>query len=1052
MSSPFAMFRRLATAPATTPSQLFAGRLRPPSFSTPLRGPLRCFAAKAANTTTNNNNTNAKARKNNKDKEEGVYSKTVNLPQTTFDMRANSVTKEPQLQTFWQQHKIYETLSRENAGDPFTLHDGPPYANGDLHIGHALNKILKDFINRYQLLQGKRARFIPGWDCHGLPIELKVLQSMSESERRALTALELRKKAAEFALKTVDGQREQFKRYGIWADWEDPYVTLKPGYEAAQLRVFGQMVLNGHIYRGRKPVHWSPSSRTALAEAELEYPEGHTSRSIYVAMPIVHSTVADLAPSPTTDAAAFAIWTTTPWTIPANLAVAVNADLDYAIVELSEAVAQEAGWTVRRLVVAADLVPALSEKFGTALQTLSTVKGAALEGSTYRHPLFDRTSPVVVGGDYITTESGTGLVHTAPGHGQEDYIVGQRYGLPLLSPVDDAGRFTEEAGPFAGLNVQKEGNAAVIEALQAQGVLLKEESYAHKYPYDWRTKKPTIFRATDQWFASVQGFRSAALAAIRSVQWIPASGENRITAMTEGRSDWCISRQRTWGVPIPVFYDLTSGDPLMTEETIAHIISIVEQHGSDVWWEWPIEDLLPESLRHKAPTLRKGEDTMDVWFDSGSSWAGVLAASSESLQYPADLYLEGSDQHRGWFQSSLLTSVAANGQAPYKAVLTHGFVLDDKGMKMSKSVGNVVDPRSVINGGKDQKKEPPYGADVLRLWVASVDYSSDVMIGGRIIAQVADVYRKVRFTLRFLLGNLSDYDPGSDAVEWAELSVTDRYILSRFALLVEECESAYSNFQFYKVYQAIQRFVVLDLSNFYLDVAKDRLYIRAADSADRRACQTTLDALLRGLLPLIAPLLPHMAEDAWQALPYAAPTTSVFQAGWVSVPDTWRTGVSPSDLGTWKAVLGIRSEVNQLLEKSRAAKALGASLEAKVLLYVSDPTVRSALQALQASTNGQDALRYAFITSHVELVDSAATATAAAFSSSSEEVEGVSGLVTVGVSKADGKKCARCWNYSAAVGEDAEHPELCERCAPVVKASGFVLPTKEVEREASTVL
>ena len=976
-----------------------------------------------------------------------MYSETVNLPQTKFDMRANSVVREPQLQAFWEENKIYETLSQSNPGEPFTLHDGPPYANGDLHIGHALNKILKDFINRYELLQGRRARLIPGWDCHGLPIELKVLQSMGVTERKELTPLALRKKAAEFALKTVDAQREQFKRFGIWADWEEPYVTLKPAYEAAQLRVFGKMVLNGHIYRGRKPVHWSPSSRTALAEAELEYPEGHTSRSIYVAMPLeTISTASSSSSSPEKVAAltdaAFAIWTTTPWTIPANLAVAVNAALEYSVVEVSAEAAAAAGWKARKLIIAADLVSALAEKLNATLTTVATFKGADLEGCTYRHPLFDRTSPVVVGGDYITTDSGTGLVHTAPGHGQEDYLVGQRYGLPLLSPVDDSGRFTDEAGPFVGLAVQGEGNEAVIAALTAAGVLLKEESYAHKYPYDWRTKKPTIFRATAQWFASVEGFRTAALDAIKSVQWIPATGENRITSMTEGRSDWCISRQRKWGVPIPVFYDTTSGDPLMTEETIEYITKIVEERGSDAWWELPLEELLPERLRDQAPRLRRGEDTMDVWFDSGSSWAGVLASSGGTLRYPADLYLEGSDQHRGWFQSSLLTSVAANGVAPYRAVLTHGFVLDDKGMKMSKSVGNVVDPRSIILGGKDQKKDPPYGADVLRLWVASVDYSSDVMIGGRIIGQVADVYRKLRFTLRFLLGNLSDFEPATHAVPHAELAATDRYILHRFAALIEECEAAYASFQFYKVYQALQRFVVLDLSNFYLDVAKDRLYIRGAESVDRRSCQTTLNALLSGMLPLIASLVPHMAEDAYQSLPYAASKTSVFQAGWVAVPQEWRE-MSEVDVMTWRAVLGIRAEVNQLLEKARAEKFLGASLEAKVMVHVADADVRAALETLQRSENGQDALRYAFISSEAELVEVAEMATAAAFHSATE-VEGV-GVVTIGVSKAAGKKCGRCWNYSTAVGHDSDHPELCERCVPVVKATGMAAQPAKLE-------
>ncbi|KAI7846319.1 hypothetical protein COHA_000156 [Chlorella ohadii] len=1011
----------LASLRGSGPLALRAARVARPAVG---RLPLRCLASKGG-------------RK--KEAEESVYSKTVNLPQTAFDMRANSVVREPQLQQWWADNKIYEQLSRDNSGPTFTLHDGPPYANGDLHIGHALNKILKDIINRYQLLQGRKAKFVPGWDCHGLPIELKVLQSMKEDERRSLTPLQLRKKAAEFALKTVDQQREQFKRYGVWADWDAPYVTLDPAYEAAQLRVFGQMVLNGHIYRGRKPVHWSPSSRTALAEAELEYPEGHTSRSIYVAMPLEQ--LGERVPEGAQAAlqgAHFGIWTTTPWTIPANLAVAVNDALEYAVVEVQGDLPE--GWGARRLVVAADLAAALADKFAVSLTTLATIKGADLEGCQYRHPLFDRVSPVVVGGDYITTESGTGLVHTAPGHGQEDYQVGQRYGLPLLSPVDDAGRFTDEAGPFAGLNVQSDGNEAVVRALEAAGVLLKEERYEHKYPYDWRTKKPTIFRATDQWFASVEGFRAAALEAIGGVHWIPGSGENRITAMTEGRSDWCISRQRKWGVPIPVFYYVDSGEPLLTEETIEHVTQIVAQHGSDAWWQMEVADLLPEHLRGEAGKLRKGEDTMDVWFDSGSSWAGVLGRDSD-LNYPADLYLEGSDQHRGWFQSSLLTSVAANGHAPYKQVLTHGFVLDDKGMKMSKSLGNVIDPRTVIIGGKDAKKDPPYGADVLRLWVASVDYSSDVLIGGRIISQVADVYRKVRFTLRYLLGNLADFDPQAHAVPHAQLAAADRYILSRFAALVEECSAAYESYQFYKVYQALQRFTVLDLSNFYLDVAKDRLYISAPGSPDRRACQTVLAALLEGMLPLIAPLLPHMAEDAWQNLPYKQPQQSVFQAGWADVPAEWAQ-LPESDAVMWRAVLGIRSEINLLLEKARADKAMGASLEAKVRVHVANAELRARLEALQAAGNGMDPLRYAFIVSQAELVASPEAASEGEFAAyaARAELEEGGGLVAVGIARADGRKCNRCWNYSTHVGSDSEHPELCERCAPVVREIGFAPP------------
>ena len=984
--------------------------------------PPRAAASDAA--PAGNSSSNSSSKKNKKKKEESPYSKTVNLPSTTFDMRANSVVREPQIQEFWATNRIYEQLAIEREGESYVLHDGPPYANGDLHIGHALNKILKDFINRYQLLQGKKARYVPGWDTHGLPIELKVLQSMKSKERAGLTPITLREKAKAFALETVDSQREQFKRYGVWGDWEAPYVTLQPEYEAAQLRVFGKMVTNGHVYRGRKPVYWSPSSRTALAEAELEYPDGHTSQSIYVGLEVV-GVGAGMGEEKreAVAGAKIAVWTTTPWTIPANLAVGVNEALVYAVVQT------EGG---ERLVIAEELKETLEGKFGTTLETVVTFTGAEIEGTTYRHPLFDRTSPVVIGGDYITTDAGTGLVHTAPGHGQDDYIVGMKYGLELLSPVDDAGRFTEEAGVFAGLQVQAEGTDAVIAALREAGALLCEEAYEHRYPYDWRTKKPTITRATDQWFASVDGFRQTALDAIKRVKWIPESGENRITSMTEGRNDWCISRQRTWGVPIPVFYDVETGEPLMNEETINHIVSIVEKEGTDAWYVREVVDLLPDAYKDRAPSLRKGTDTMDVWFDSGSSWSGVLG-QRDGLEHPADLYLEGSDQHRGWFQSSLLTSVASEGIAPYKNVLTHGFVLDDKGTKMSKSVGNVVDPRKIIAGGNNQKTEPAFGADVLRLWVASVDYTSDVLIGDRIIGQVADVYRKVRFTLRYILGNLSDFDPAKDAVPYDDLAATDKYILGRFASLLDECTTAYDNYQFYRVYQAMQRFVVLDLSNFYLDVVKDRLYVSDPTSADRRACQTVLNHLLTGILPIIAPLTPHMAEDAWQNLPYEAPTISVFMNGWTSAAaDKSRWVVDEQTEGVWKSVLAIRDEVNQLLEKARVEKSLGSSLESKITVHVEDPALRSTLEALQATENGQDQLRYIFISSSVDLVDDAATASAAAYSSAKDGF-------TVGVARADGVKCSRCWNYSQRVGEDADHKELCERCVPVISRSGFKL-------------
>nr|WP_310415534.1 isoleucine--tRNA ligase [Chamaesiphon sp. OTE_8_metabat_110] len=858
-------------------------------------------------------------------------------------MRANAVIREPELQKFWADEQIFERLSQSNLGEIFVLHDGPPYANGTLHMGHALNKTLKDIINRYQLLKGRKVRYVPGWDCHGLPIELKVIQDMKPAERLNLTPLELRQKAAAFALKTVEEQKLGFKRLGVWGEWDKPYLTLQPEYEAAQIGVFGQMVLKGYIYRGLKPVHWSPSSKTALAEAELEYPEGHTSRSIFAAFKVTQ--VADAAKAilePFQDDLAVAIWTTTPWTIPANLAVAVNPELSYAIVEVAGREDNQYSGC-KYAIVAADMVAGLAAKLNLNLTTKAEIKGADLEHTTYKHPLYDRHSPVIIGGDYITTESGTGLVHTAPGHGQEDYIVGQKYGLAILAPVDGDGNFTEEAGElFKGANVLGDGNELVIQALLEAHSLLKEESYAHKYPYDWRTKKPTIFRATEQWFASVKGFKEAALKAISEVEWIPAQGENRITPMVAERSDWCISRQRNWGVPIPVFYDAETNEPLLTEESINHVQSIVREHGSDAWYSMSVEELLPESHRHNGRTYLKGTDTMDVWFDSGSSWAAV-ANQRDNLTYPVDMYLEGSDQHRGWFQSSLLTSVANNGIAPFKTVLTHGFVLDEKGEKMSKSLGNIIDPMVIMDGGKNQQKDPAYGADIVRLWVSSVDYATEVRIGPNILKQLSDASRKIRNTARFLLGNIHDFDPAKDAVPYAELAELDRYMLHRMSVVLDEITEAFDRYQFFKFFQLVQNFCIVDLSNFYLDIAKDRLYISSPTSFRRRSCQTVLAIILENLTRAIAPVLCHMAEDIWQYLPYPTPYKSVFEAGWVKLDPQW---LQPDLAVTWDKVRDLRTDVNKVMEQARTDKAIGSSLEAKVLLQVSDPALRAKLGAM----------------------------------------------------------------------------------------------------------
>ncbi len=964
------------------------------------------------------------------------YKETILLPQTDFSMRANAVKREPELQAYWQERNLYDELANNNPGEPFILHDGPPYANGDLHMGHALNKILKDIVNKYQILQGRKVRYVPGWDCHGLPIELKVLQKLKSSERRELTPMKLRQRAKAFALETVEKQSAGFQRYGVWGDWDHPYLTLTPEYEAAQLGVFGKMVENGHIYRGLRTVHWSPSSQTALAEAELEYPEDHVSPSIYLAFPMVSaSEAAQETLAPYLDSLGVAIWTTTPWTIPANVAVSVNPDLTYAVVESAS------GEPFKYLIVAKELAAKLSKTFSSGsatesadgsaggLSVVAEIKGDAIAGSTYRHPLakrdpaFDRISPIVIGGDYVTTESGTGLVHTAPGHGQEDFAVGQRENLPILCPVDERGNFTAEAGSFEGLNVLKTANDAVIEALTEEKVLLKHEPYSHKYPYDWRTKKPVIYRATEQWFASVKGFLGDALEAIDEVRWIPAQGKNRITSMVSERSDWCISRQRSWGVPIPVFYEEESGEPLMTQETIAHIQAIVAEKGSDAWWEMSVEDLLPEPYRSNGKTYRKGADTMDVWFDSGSSWCSVVQ-QRQGLDYPAEMYLEGSDQHRGWFQSSLLTSVAANGHAPYRQVLTHGYVLDENGRKMSKSLGNGVDPKVIIEGGNNKKQEPPYGADVLRLWVSSVDYSGDMRLGMRNVKQMSDVYRKIRNTARFLLGNLHDFDPAKDAVPYEQMPKLDQHMLHRMTEVFAEVQAAFKSYQFFQFFQTVQNFCVVDLSNFYLDIAKDRLYISSADSVRRRSCQTVLTVAIESLAKAIAPVLSHMAEDIWQSLPYATAAESVFESGWVKMEETW---VKPELAKRWEQLRKIRDEANTVLEQARADKSIGSSLEAKLQLHVADAELRSQLAAMNpaestaADSNQVDELRYLFLVSQVVLVEDTDALKGAKYSRNSDSV-------TIAVVAAEGEKCDRCWNYSTHVGELAEDPTICDRC------------------------
>lgn len=995
--------------------------------------------------------TQPRERRRNK-KDTSPYSKTVNLPQTSFEQRANSTKREPEIQKFWQEDEIYEKLSRQNPGETFVLHDGPPFANGPLHCGHALNKILKDFINKHMLLRGRKAVFVPGWDTHGLPIELKVLQSIKSKERKNLTTLGLRERARIFAKETVQNHIEGMKRFGVWGDWGEPYLTLSPEYEAAQVAVFGKMYEKGYVFRGKKPVHWSPSSRTALAEAELEYPEGHKSKSCYCAFTVLG--IPDGAPDIVSKAAekpgglALSVWTTTPWTMPANRAVAVNKALEYAIVRGLHPKKPDLA-----VVIARDLIDKVSNKLETndGIDIEGIVSGAELIGITYSHPLEEGlVCKVVEGGDYITTETGTGLVHTAPGHGQEDYQTGLREGLDLASPVDDAGKFTEEAanGKFTGLPVLGEGNSAVLEALSESNVLLLQEQYAHKYPYDWRTKKPTIFRATEQWFISIDAFRKDVLEAIEGVEWFPSSGIKRIRGMVEGRGDWCISRQRSWGVPIPVFYDDDTGESILNEDIVNHVRGIIASRGTDAWWELDADELLPKSYRGR--NLRKGRDTMDVWFDSGSSWAAV-ASLRKGLTYPADMYLEGSDQHRGWFQSSMITSVATQQMAPYKSVLTHGFVLDEKGVKMSKSIGNVIDPLSVINGGNNKKKEPAYGSDVLRLWVASVDYSSDIMIGPSLLKQVSEVYKKLRNTLRYMLGNIHDFDPKTDTVPYAELPTLDKYILSRLTSLCDDVDAGYNSYSYFKVYQALQRFAVVDLSNFYLDIAKDRLYISAPGSFRRKSCQTVLAVVLENYARALAPILSHTTEDLWQNMPYVPKSNnpkfpeprSVFEAGWFETKTEWRDA-DEGVMKSWSTVLDARDAVNKVLEMARMDKTLGASMEAIVKIYAPDSQDQDVLLKMSSASNDIDSLDRAFIVSGVQVVSSPDE-----ISSTHNNIENGEGRFIVGVDKSTALKCDRCWHYYPSVGQDENHPSLCHKCTDTVVGMG--MESAPAEDAAATV-
>ena len=923
------------------------------------------------------------------------YGKTLNLPKTSFNMKANLPNKEPEILKEWKEKDIYKK-SLEGKTKKFMLHDGPPYANGNIHIGHALNKILKDIILKYKRLQGFEAPYIPGWDTHGLPIEMKVAEELGDKIKE-MSALEIRQECTKYAKKWVQTQKTSFIRLGILGEWDNPYLTLNPEYEAKQLEVFKELYLNGYVFKGLKPIYWSPVSQTALAEAEIEYKDV-VSPSIYVKM----MANADLLAKLGVEEAGVVIWTTTPWTLPANMAICLNAEFEYGLYKTEKG----------NLVLAKELAnKAFAEMGIKESELLKEFKGSELEKLTYSHPFLDRKGPIILG-DHVTLEAGTGCVHTAPGHGQDDYVVGTKYGIEVVCPVDNHGHLTEEAGEkFAGL-FYKKANKEIANHLESTGHLLKYSEFTHSYPHDWRSKTPVIFRATEQWFVRVEGsdIRQNALDALKNVEFVPAWGINRISSMIENRPDWCISRQRTWGVPIPIFYNNKTRKEIFETEIIDKVISLVKVQGSGAWVKYSAEELIGEELLEKynlkGVELRKETNIMDVWFDSGVSHRGVLDAR-EGLYRPADLYLEGSDQHRGWFQTSLLTSIGSTKDAPYKKILTHGFVNDGEGRKMSKSVGNVVSPEDVIK---------VYGADILRLLCASVDYRDDVRISDVLLKQMAEAYRRIRNTARYILGNISDFDPAKDRVAYEDMTEIDKWAVHKLETLKNSVTVNYDKFEFYNLFHEIHYFAGVDMSAFYLDIIKDRLYTEKLDSQERRAAQTVMFDTLTSLIKMISPVLSFTAEEIWAAMPAVArDAESVHLSSWYNENPHFIN----NELGAkWDKIIKLRKEVNKVLEKARQGenRIIGNSLDAEVTLVLSNEEYKE----LSTET---ELLEMVFIVSKLSFGNN----TDDTFTES-EELKGI----FVKVTHAPGEKCERCWKYSEELGTHVEHPTTCPRCTGVL--------------------
>ncbi len=929
------------------------------------------------------------------------YKDSINLPKTTLEMRANATQKELVTQKFWADNKIYEkNLARRDKTNKFILHDGPPYLSSEkIHVGTALNKILKDIIIKYKSQRGYYAPYVPGYDAHGLPIENAVVKTI-KGGREALTPGELRAKCREFALKNLKGQEAEFKRLGVWGNWENPYLTIKPDFEAEQIRVFGEMYKKGYIQKGLKPVYWCASCETALAEAEVEYAD-HTSTSIYVRFKFNDNDknkVYNLINAQSDKDLYVVIWTTTPWTIPSNLAVCLNSRLEYSVFTYNN----------ENYIVAAELLNNFLndvEWENADIKVIGTLKGSELENMSAFHPLYNRESKIILG-DHVTLDAGTGCVHTAPGHGLEDWEVCQKYSIPTFSPLDSKGVW-QKSDMFDDVDLigvpYYKGNEIVIEKLEVQKALLKKADITHSYPHCWRCKHPVIYRATDQWFVKVDMFKQQTLDEIKKVNWIPAAGETRISNMVENRSDWCISRQRAWGVPIPVFYCEDCGEVIVNDETINHIADLFEKESSDAWVNHSVEELMPKG--YKCPKcggvhFRKETDIMDVWFDSGVTHRAVVQKRSDELgNLPVDMYLEGSDQHRGWFQSSLLTSVATTGIAPYKTVLTHGFVFGEDGRKMSKSLGNYIRPDDIIKN---------YGADILRLWAASVDYRNDTKIGDNIIKQLTEIFKKTRNTARFLLGNLFDFNPDTDYVKYDDLKDIDKFALHKLNIFIENVTDAFDAYEFYRYFQYLQNFAAVDLSSFYLDIVKDRLYTSGKKSLSRRACQTVLYEIAQALTRILVPVMPHQAEDIWQNTPenQRGGLESILLSDWPKVNSAWNNAQLEDE---FTQILKVREIVTKAIEPLRTDKKIGSSLETAVYI-VSDNN--------QLLKKYETELCNIFITSQAFVALEKPSDTLNEYSE-----DGYSVYVT----KALGEKCERCWKYRP-LGNHSGHETICDDC------------------------